>query len=76
MYVKSLVLAMVISASDWKAVRISLTKVAYVDGFFNRRKVAPESRVAVDSDPAMLSEKALTSISARDMPFSSLAASI
>jgi len=55
-------------------VRISWRRRSSAGGDESVKKRAADMRVAVDSDPAVLKEKAFTSISARDMPFSSLAA--
>lgn len=67
------VLASVISASSKCADLTSWTKRWYTEGCVSMKKAAPESAVAVDSEPAILSENAFTLISAGLMPFSSFA---
>ena len=72
MYVKRLAEAMVISSALWKDDRTSRLKRSSEDGWDKRRYVAPDSKVAVVSDPAATKTEALDKSRPSSTPYNYL----
>ena len=59
---------MAMSVLSAKDVRISLMRMLSLEGFFNMKKVAAVSSIAVVTDPTTVKVSEITSISVKEMP--------